>query len=187
MAQTVAARLGETPHLSPLLRKTWRLGLRTPDQLLRLAVKRGCAHYTPPDFDPSAVQDAGRERLPDAELAIALISAAQEYDSQRVRCAAQLLGSPFVSPEVVSRLARMERCEAILAYIAYAALRTDIAERHAHWDRMLERIHPRRKVPAGCLPHPSRFTVQTGVTGPKQSGGPRMVWLRPAVRSPDER
>ncbi len=187
MSKTVAEHLGGTPHLSPLLRKARRLGMQAPDQLLRLAIKRGCTHYAPPDFDAAAVQDTDRDCFTDAELAIALISASQEYDPQRVRCAAQLLGSPSVRPEAAGRLAQMERCESIVAHIATAARQSDLPEHHAHWDRLIENIRPRQRVEAGRLPHPSRFTLQTGVTGPKQSGGPRTVWLRPAARSADER
>jgi len=184
---TVAEILGSTPHLSPLLRKVNELGFDSPDALLRLAVKRGCSHYAPSDYEPSAVNDPGYERLSDAELAIALVSGAQEYDPQRVRCAAQLLGGRSITPETVARLAVMERCEPVIAWIAQAALKYDEPEHHARWTELLDRMHVRRPIASGRLPHPSRFTLQTGITGPKQLGAPRAVWLRPALRSIDER
>lgn len=43
--ETLARRLGTTAHLSPLLMKARRLGLRVPEDLERLAVRRGCRYY----------------------------------------------------------------------------------------------------------------------------------------------
>jgi len=178
---TVAAQLGGTPHLSPLLRKARRCGLGSPDDLLRLAVKRGCTHYAPPGFDRTSVNDPGAENLSDAELAIALISGAQEYHPMRIRCAAQLLGKPGLDAQAASRLALMERCEAVLAHIAGAALTHDLPEHQSAWTRLLTPIKRRQALPPGRLPHPSRFCLQTGVTGPLRPAGPKSLWLTPAV------
>jgi hypothetical protein len=41
---TLAAKLGTTTHLSPLLMKARRLGLGVED-LERLAIQRGCDYY----------------------------------------------------------------------------------------------------------------------------------------------
>ena len=84
MQRTLAEHLGSTPHLSPLLHKARRLGFSTSDSLLRLAVRRGCTHYAPPDYDPAQVVDPGEEQISDLELAIALCSAAQQYDPRLV-------------------------------------------------------------------------------------------------------
>lgn len=178
-SKSVSERLGGTPHLSPLLRKTRRLGLATPHSLLTLAVKRGCTHYTPPDFIASDVFDPGESQLSDTELAIALISGAQEFDPQRIRCAAQLLGSPGVHPEIAARLAAMERCGQIIAHIARAALRFDTPERAAFWQSLLSRIKSPASVASGVLPHPSRFMVQAGFTGLRLAGPAASLWLKP--------
>jgi len=172
----VAQTYGATAHLSPLLHKTRRLGLSDPDVLLRLAVKRGCAHYAPPDYDPHRITDPGTDRLSNAELAIALISGAQEYDPQRMRCAAQLLSGPDLEPAVVVRLAVMERCGPLLRYIAEQAVRWD-AERGAFWQEVAARLPVGRPIPAGILPHPSRFMLQSGYA--RRGRAPRPVWLRP--------
>jgi hypothetical protein len=42
---TLAYRLGTTAHVSPLLMKARRLGLRVPEDLCELAVQRGCRYY----------------------------------------------------------------------------------------------------------------------------------------------
>ena len=178
--KSVSERLGGTPHLSPLLRKARRLGLASPDSLLALAVKRGCIHYTPPGFIAAEVIEPGESRLSDVELAVALISGAQEFDPQRIRCAAQLLGSPNVHPEIAARLATMERCEQILAHIAQSALRGDAPERAGFWQSLLSRIKSRPAVASGVLPHPSRFMVQSGFTRFHLTGPSASVWLKPA-------
>lgn len=180
MKRTLAEHLGSTPHLSPLLHKARRLGLSAPEDLLWLAVHRGCTHYTPPDYDADRVCEPGRARLSDLELAIALCSAAQQYDPVLVRCAAQLLGVKSISAAALVRLARMERCEAVIRHIALAAEQVD-AGREAFWREVLQQLPGRAALRPGVLPHSSRFMVQTGITGPKRATAPRRVWLRPHV------
>lgn len=180
-AKTVAEVLGGSPHLSPLLRKARLLGLESPEQLLRVAVKRGCTHYSPLDFDPADANDPSRDRLSDAELGIALISAAQTYDPLWLRCAAQLLSSLDLSPAVIARLAVMERCEPILRHFIQAAAVGD-PENATFWgelDRRLSRSR-RQTLPAGLLlPHRSRFMLQVGYSGSRYAGCATHVWLRP--------
>ena len=68
---TLAAKLGTTTHLSPLLRKARRLGLG-PGELEILAVQRGCRHYsngTEPEQPLASEREFSNE-----ELAIALLS-----------------------------------------------------------------------------------------------------------------
>ena len=180
MKRTVAQQLGSTPHVSPLLRKARRLGLANADALLRLAVKRGCTHYRPPDFDASAVADPGTVRFSNLELAIALCSGAQDYEPLLVRCAAQMLGADGIAPPEVSRLARMERCEAIIRHIAETAAQSDVGH-EVFWREILANLGTRRapRQRAGILPHRSRFMVETGVTSSKRPHPPLTIWLRP--------
>ena len=177
---TLANLFGGTAHLSPLLRKVRRLGLPTPDVLLRVAVARGCLHYAPGDFIPAAVKDPGAERLSHAELAIAMISGAQQYDPQCMRCAAQLLSGDTLDAREVARLARMERCIPALAYIARQGRQSD-DQRRAYWVEILEHLPQGDRVNAVPLwPHPSRFVSQAGYRRGGKGGGP--VWLRPQPR-----
>ncbi|MGP1609301.1 MAG: hypothetical protein ACTS5G_01245, partial [Burkholderiales bacterium] len=165
MHRTLAEHLGGTPHLSALLHKARRLGLPTPDALLKLAVRRGCTHYAPADYAPSQVSDPGPEVLSNMELAIALCSAAQKYDPKWVRCAAQLLGSEDIDAASLVRAARMERCEAVIRHIASAAVEAD-GERETFWRNVLTQLPTRPSPPAGVLPHASRFMLCSGVVGP---------------------
>lgn len=172
----LAHLLGMTPHLSPLLRKARRLGYADPDALLRLAVARGCSHYTPPDYPSDGVKDCGQERFSNAELAVALVSGGLEGDARHVRVAAQLLAAPDVSAAAVARLARMERCVPIIRYIAEAGLRED-EEGGAFWGAVLEVLPESRPIPEGRMPHPSRFMSQPGWTPPARPPR-RPSWLR---------
>ncbi len=173
----LAHTYGITPHCSPLLRKARLLGFATADQLLELAVERGCRHYAPPGWQPGRTPDPGRERLSDAELAIALMSAAQQGDARHIRCAAQLLGAPGLCPRELARLARMERCVPALRHIAEAAVRHDPG--HAgFWQELLAGLPPVPALPQGRLPHYSRFLIQAGWT-PRHRPARPAVWLRP--------
>ena len=180
---TIAENLGGTAHLSPLLRKVRRCGLHGPDDLLRLAVRRGCRHYTPADYDEAAVIEPGLAQLSDLEVAMALMTAAQTYDPQWLRCAAQLLGSPAIRAGAVVRMAVMERCVPIVRHIAEAAVRYDDVGRD-FWTDVLVALPAGRPVRPGVLPHPTRFVAQTGVTNPRRQADRRTVWLRPTGACP---
>jgi hypothetical protein len=177
---TIANICGSTAHVSPLLHKAKRLGLATADCLLRLAVARGCEHYAPADYDRARVNDPGSERFTDAELGMAMISGAQDYDPQLMRCAAQLLSGPDLDPGILVRLARMERCERVLAYIAVQARQWDEG-REAFWASLMALLPPKASMPAGIWPHPSRFMLQAGYRRGGESHKP--VWLRPRKRA----
>lgn len=172
----LAHLIGTTPHLSPLLRKARRLGYEVPDDLQRLALIRGCAHYAPPNNTLKEVKDCGQDRFSNEELAVALVSAGLEGDARHVRVAAQLLAAPGVSAVAVARLARMERCVPILRYIAEAGLRED--EEGAHfWKSVLELLPDCPPIPEGRMPHPSRFMSQPGWS-PASRPPRRSSWLR---------
>lgn len=173
---SVANTYGGTAHISPLLRKTRRLGLPTAESLLRLAVKRGCGHYAPADYEATRVYDPGSDRLTDAELGMAMISGAQDYDPQRMRCAAQLLSGPGLDATGLVRLAKMERCEPLLAYIAEHARQWDEG-RQAFWGTVAAMLPRGADRPTEAWPHPSRFMLQAGY---RRGGGVhKPVWLRP--------
>jgi hypothetical protein len=173
---TMASLCGGTAHLSPLLRKARALGLETPDSLLRLAILRGCTHYVPADYNPLEVTDPGEERFGNEELGVALISGAQEYEPQRMRCAAQLLSGKGLNVETLSRLALMERCEDALAYIAKQGSQWDV-EGKAFWTK-LSSLLPKSLLEASEVwPHPSRFMLQPGYRRGGAMHTP--VWLRP--------
>lgn len=178
---SVANTYGATAHLSPLLRKAKQLGLPTADALLRLAVKRGCGHYAPADYEAAQVRDPGFDRLTDAELGIAMISGAQVYNPQHIRCSVQLLSGPDIDARALARLAKMERCEPLLAYIAEQAKQWDEG-REAFWSALAAALSCRIDQRSEAWPHSSRFMVQAGYR--RGGGDHKPVWLRPRSRHP---
>src|SRR6266581_8865108 len=114
---TLAAKLGTTTHLSPLLMKARRLGLDA-EGLERLAIQRGCDYYASgKPFAPLAVST---EQFSNAELAIALLNPALCYSPQTLRFGASMLNAQDNEPGKLARLAKWERCEAIVRYVAEA-------------------------------------------------------------------
>lgn len=168
--------LGTTPHLSPLLRKARRLGYATPNELQQLAVLRGCSHYRLPDGTSEAIEDCGRDRFSNEELAVALVSAGSDGGANHIRVAAQLLGAPGLDATLVARLARMERCVPILRYIAEAGAREDADGAH-FWKALLHLLPSGQTIAEGRMPHPSRFISQPGWS-PASRPKRRASWLR---------
>lgn len=170
----LSRRLGETAHVSCLLRKIYRISGcpegRVGEWLLKCAVGRGARHYGrdfPADLPPDC------PALSDEELGVALCLGQHPYNSAFIRAAAQLLSSPRTDARRLARLAVMERVEPVLLHVAAVAAR--FAPEAPPWSYLLEHL-PRRISPRpDALPHWSRFVSQTGVT--VFSGGPDIKWL----------
>jgi len=173
---SLATRLGETHHISVLLRRLRRLGLRDSRDLIAIAVHRGCSHYESAAAGSEA-QDPGRESLRDEDLAVAMLLGERVFDAASVRCAAQLLSGDNIDLARLTRLAREERCERVLAHIARAGVAHDEtgAER---WSELLDSLPAVPIAPEGALPHWTRFASLTGV---RRHLVPELksVWLRP--------
>ena len=160
--KTVAEQLGQTPHLSPLLRRLRMLGLANAQDLRRLAVARGCDHYRSAD-DVAYPADPGLALISNVELAVAMVSGAQDFGPVLVRCAAQLLSGDTIPMEALARLAIQERAVPVIRHIARAALEMDV-ERTPRWQKLLSPLpNTGQQLPDGRLPHPSRFAIQTGI------------------------
>ncbi len=171
---TLAAKLGTTTHLSPLLHKARRLGLG-PKELQILAVQRGCRHYSDGSEPESLL--ASEIDFSNEELAIALLSTALPYDPHSIRCGAAMLGSEGNEPRRLARLAVMERCVAPVRHVAQAGQRFEPENRF--WTELMVALPPAPPAKAGILPHPTRFVAMTGFT----RSGPGLVveWQRPRV------
>ncbi len=184
---TLARKLGTTEHHSLLLRKAGEAGLHGADELIGLAIARGCQHYQGgPERVP--VTPLSREAFSDEELAIALLSPCLPYSPRAVRVGAQMLGSNGNQPQRLALLARKERAENVVRYIAAAGRLTEPQE--SFWPELLAALPPASPLPsgfpAGVLPHPSRFRSETGLTDPSDPatlGGPQVRWLRPSPGS----
>lgn len=173
----IAEIIGTGTHLSPLLRKAKQLDFCSANDLLCLAVKRGCRHYQPPAWTDESVNDPGPCAFEDEELAIALITPAAKGGPRHIRCAAQLMSRPGLDAKRLVRLSRMERCEAILRHIAEAGLTND-PEGADFWDAILRQLPDTPPIPKARLPHPSRFMIVPGWS-PQSRPKREAHWLRP--------
>src|SRR5258708_29767601 len=117
---TLAAKLGTTTHLSPLLQKARRLGLDATG-LERLAIQRGCDYYH--NGNPLPPVSVTRSQFSDEELAIALLNPALRYHPQTLRLGAAMLGAKGNDPEKIAWLAKYERGESVVRYVAEAGRR----------------------------------------------------------------
>jgi hypothetical protein len=172
---SLAQRLGDAVHVSPLLHKVCRMSGCPEGQigewLLKCAVRRGASHYErdfPDDLPPDV------SGLSNEELAVALCLGQHPYNSTFIRAAAQLLSSPSTDAPKLARLAVMERVEPALLHIAAVAAR--FAPEVQPWSYLLLHLPQRLVCPPDVLPHWSRFVSQTGVTS--FGGGPDIQWLR---------
>lgn len=170
----LAKRLGDTVHVSPLLRKLCSISgcdeELVGDWLLKCAILRGASHY---DREFLAGVPPDSEIVSDEEIAVGLCLGQHAYNPAYLRAAAQLLSSSGVDEGRLSRLAVMERVEPVLLYIA------SIAERFAPeakpWSFLRRQLPCRRKFSREALPHWSRFVSQTGITS--FGGPPEIKWL----------
>ncbi len=184
---TLAKKLGTNEHHSLLLRKATEVGLHGTAELIGLAIARGCRHYGG-GSEPVPATPPSRKTFADEELAIALLSPCLPYSPRAVRVGAQMLSSRSNRPERLALLARRERAENIVRHIAAAGQQTEPAE--LFWQELLAALplaSPFRSfLPAGVLPHPSRFRSEAGITNPFDpvtGGGPQVTWLRPLPSS----
>ena len=171
---TLAQTLAVTTPVSPLLRKARRLGLRSVEDMISLAVSRGCFHYAagaPPLLNPPSRQDLG-----DDELTILLILGENAYNPSAIRCAAQLARSSHIQSARLSQLAVMEKTERVLAHIARAGVGHD-PEGAPLWRDVLDRLQRATPRPEPMLPHWTRFVSMPG----RQRSGPAPIhWLVPS-------
>lgn len=171
---TLARKLGDVTHVSPLLRKVRAISGCAEDQvgewLLKCAVERGASHYRR-DFSPELPPD--NPALTNEELGVALCLGHLPWNAAYIRAAAQLLSAADIDAMNLAHLAEMERVEPVLLHIAEAAGRVAAAQELWAWLR--GHLSRRRKVPSERLPHWSRFVSQSGVTA--FGGPPRIDWL----------
>jgi hypothetical protein len=171
---TLAQKLGDVTHVSPLLRKVRGLSGCAEDQvgdwLLKCAVERGATHY---EREFSSELPPDNPALGNEELGVALCLGHLPWNAAYIRAAAQLLSAADIDAVKLARLAEMERAEPVLLHIAASAARVSAAQEPWAWLRA--HLSPRRKVPSESLPHWSRFVSQSGVTA--FGGAPRIDWL----------
>ena len=178
--RTLAEMLGATTPVSVLLRKARRLGIGRLDDLVQVAVHRGCRHYASALPLSSNQQDRQTRfptlaELPNDELTVLLLVGELPYEPQAVRCAAQLARAADVSADRLADLAIREKCERVLAHIARAGREHD-DDGTDFWGAVLSRLGPVPERMEHKLPHWTRFV---SMAGRQRSGPVPPRWLIP--------
>jgi hypothetical protein len=172
---TLARCLGEPTHRSLQQRKLERRGIRTTEELIALAVQRGCTQYQ----NGIQVPAVPEHELSNESLAALLLSASQPYNPRLIRAGAQLISDPAIDLKRLVFEAAKERALLPLVYIAQCGQKLE--PDNLFWNRLLQEIEAnprnRRPIAAGLLPHPSRFTLQMGYRSGRKCAS--TVWLRP--------
>ena len=141
---TLAARLGMTVHVSPLLMnlRSWlrSVGIDMPveDWLLRVANQRGFAVVVPVTEAEASVPDPGTSRFSNEELATAILWAGLRDRPQLLRLAAQIISRGQIDVDRLLRLGRLERTERMLRALAESALYVE--PDHPVWKRVYEGV-----------------------------------------------
>jgi hypothetical protein len=170
--ETLAAKLGTTAHLSPLLRKAARYGLDASGLEL-LAIQRGCDYYH--DGRPLPPASVSEKALSNEELAVALLNPSLRYHPQTLRLGAAMLGTEGNDPIEIARLAKLERAERIVRYVAAAGLKYE--PDNPFWATLLELLPLSAPPDSSVVPHPTRFIAMTGVT--RRGLETVTQWIRP--------
>lgn len=178
---TLAHRIGVSVHLSPLLQKARKLGVRDSRDLESIALSRGLRYFGLPGNPQSeggvdsALAAADRSLFTDEELAIALINPAAPYSLTRIRMAAAIIAAEGVSAVQIVRLARQERCESVVGYIARCG--NTVEPENPFWQSLLRNLPDSPSMEVDVLPHISRFVAFSGINrNGKQNS---MRWIRP--------
>ena len=174
--------MGTSAHLSPLLRKAWRLGIRSAKDLETIALARGLRYFATPGVvhgglaQRPATPAVDPARLSNEELAIALANPAAPYSLKRIRMAAAIMAADGVSAETIVRLACQERCESIVAHIARCG--SQVEPSTPSWQSLLEHLPDTPPAKPDILPHISRFVAMAGIT--RNGRQTTMQWIRPS-------
>jgi hypothetical protein len=115
--------------------------------------------------------------VPVEDLVVGLVHPCLPWEPQRFRLAAALMASQGVSAQRLANLAIQERAVAPVAGIALAGKTAEPSE--AFWLELLAHLPHHPPVPAGVMPHPSRYMIIPGKIRPGVTGSAR--WVRPRM------
>lgn len=146
------------------------------EELLAVAVARGCRHYAPlwPDLTP-----VDRASLPHEVLSCALLHGPVDAATfQSIRCGAMVLGDLGNAPELIAAAAERFGVTGRVAHIARLGVTEDL---HAEfWAQVLVALPAGLPEEQDFLPGVSRLVAETRLSGPGK--GPARVWLRTQYR-----
>ncbi|MSU49811.1 MAG: hypothetical protein EXS37_12130 [Opitutus sp.] len=173
IADTLARRLGETIVHSPLWYRAHALGLQENRDLLALAVQRGARHYAGLAA-AAGVPPIGTDVLPNEELIVLLLHGRNSFEPFLIRAAAELIRHRSIDATRLALASKRGRCQRVLAYIAKVGMIRDAAGA-VFWNALLAALGPQRSVPAGVLPHWSRFVALQGMDRTGRDRGGRWI------------
>ncbi len=160
------------PAADSTLTLAWPLADLTRDQLLGIAVRRGCRHYQsqlPPNT--AAVDDP---RVPHEVLGAALLRGSPDGPTfQAIRCGAMVLSDLGNSPPRIAEACEQFEVAHRAAHIARLGLLAD--EYPEFWRAVLDALPPATGEEQ-FLPGVSRLTSETRL--PRPGGQPVRIWLR---------
>jgi hypothetical protein len=172
---TLARCLGEPTHRSLQKRKLERRGISTTEELIALAVQRGCTQYQ----NGIQVPVVPGSELSNESLAALMLSASQPYNPRLIRAGAQLISDPAIRAKKLLFEAGKERAFLPLIYIARCGQKAE--PDNPFWKLLIREaeanLRNRKPITSGLLPHPSRFTIQMGYRSRKKCAF--TIWLTP--------
>jgi hypothetical protein len=179
-APTLAHRIGASVHLSPLLQKARRLGVRDAHDLETIALARGLHYFGLPENSTKSNPLPDLTHCPQfshEELAIALINPAAPYSLTRIRMAAAIMAADGVSAAQIVRLARQERCASVVVHIARCG--NTVEPENPFWISLLRALPDAPTAKPDVLPHISRFVAFSGIN--RNGRQNTMQWIRPTT------
>lgn len=144
------------------------------DELMSIAIQRGCRHYAPLTRVRSA--DPGEARLPDEVVAVALMRGDPSERFDHIRAGAMLLSKLSNDPAEIGRYAKAFGVEDRIRHVAETAI--SVGDHYDFWKGIIESLGRVEMGARDRLPGFSRFMSLSGVVRPGQPR--RNVWLRPA-------
>lgn len=176
-----AHRLGTSAHISPLLLKARRLGATDMQDLEAIAVSRGLTYFgrnnQPSNPANAPIPAEHQARFSNEELAIALLNPAAPYSMNRIRMAAAVMAGNSISARKITHLARQERCEPIVKYIAECG--KIVEPDNPFWQSLLNQLPNQKPANPTPLPHISRFVAMSGIN--RNGKQTTMQWIRPTA------
>jgi len=138
-----------------------------------LAIQRGCDYYH--DGGPIPRVSLSEKDLSNEELAIALLNPSLRYHPQTLRLGAAMLGTEGNDPVEIARVAKLERAERVVRYVAAAGLKYE--HDNPFWARLLKLLPLSDPPDPSVVPHPTRFIAMTGIT--RRGLETVTQWIRP--------
>lgn len=164
------------PPETPFLRACRQAAKLTCDDLLGVAIARGCCHYAPlwPHLVPENL-----DWLPHEILGCALLRGTADAETfQAIRCGAMVLSDLHNDPGLIATAAEALAVLSRVAHIAKLGLEGD--DHPEFWTRLRRTLPDLSTTEVEFLPDLSRLCSETGRS--QVNLGTMRIWLRTAYR-----